>query len=67
MSDDCEVFVAGAKYDQVTDRMIADLKLQGADHIAVTGDITNIGMPREHEEARRWLESLRTGIWPRAR
>ena len=41
-----------------TDRMVADLKRQLADHIVVSGDLTNIGMPREHEWALRWLEAL---------
>ncbi|MGI9425510.1 MAG: metallophosphoesterase family protein [Hyphomicrobiaceae bacterium] len=41
-----------------TDRMVADLKRQRADHIVVSGDLTNIGMPREHEWALRWLEAL---------
>jgi 3',5'-cyclic AMP phosphodiesterase CpdA len=29
-----------------------------ADHIAVTGDLVNIALPGEFENARRWLETL---------
>ena len=35
-----------------------DLKSQAPDHIAVTGDLTNIAMREEFENARRWLEDL---------
>ena len=39
-------------------RLVADLKAQQPDHIAVTGDLTNIAMHAEFENARRWLEEL---------
>ena len=39
-------------------RLVADLKAQQPDHIAVTGDLTNIAMHEEFENARRWLEEL---------
>lgn len=42
----------------VLDRVVADLKTQGADHIAVTGDIDNIALPEEFVRGRAWLESL---------
>jgi 3',5'-cyclic AMP phosphodiesterase CpdA len=38
--------------------LVADLKKFNLDHIAVTGDLTNIALPAEFEQARRWLESL---------
>jgi 3',5'-cyclic AMP phosphodiesterase CpdA len=38
--------------------LIADLKAQGPDHIAITGDLTNFATPRELAAARRWLEAL---------
>jgi 3',5'-cyclic AMP phosphodiesterase CpdA len=38
--------------------IIADLQAQGPDHIAVTGDIANIGLPAEYAQGREWLESL---------
>ena len=39
-------------------RLVADLKEQAPDHIAVTGDLTNIAMREEFENARRWLDGL---------
>jgi 3',5'-cyclic AMP phosphodiesterase CpdA len=42
----------------VVDRLVADLQLQNVDHIAVTGDLVNIGLPNELEHALRWLESI---------
>jgi 3',5'-cyclic AMP phosphodiesterase CpdA len=40
------------------DRIVADLKAQAPDHIAVTGDLVNIGLPQEHMAALAWLHSL---------
>jgi 3',5'-cyclic AMP phosphodiesterase CpdA len=46
-------------YDRaVLDRIVTDLAAQAPDHIAVTGDLTNIGLPQEHINALAWLESL---------
>jgi 3',5'-cyclic AMP phosphodiesterase CpdA len=42
----------------VLDRIVADLKAQAPDHIAVTGDLVNIGLPQEHINALAWIESL---------
>ena len=42
----------------VLDRIVADIRAQGADHIAVTGDLVNIGLPQECIDALAWLESL---------
>jgi 3',5'-cyclic AMP phosphodiesterase CpdA len=39
-------------------RIVADLKQQAADHIAVTGDLVNIALAAEFKPARRFLESL---------
>jgi 3',5'-cyclic AMP phosphodiesterase CpdA len=38
----------------------ADIRAQAPDHIAVTGDIANIGLPAEFPHGRDWLESLGT-------
>jgi 3',5'-cyclic AMP phosphodiesterase CpdA len=38
--------------------IVRDLQGAGADHIAVTGDLVNIALPTEFENARRWLEEL---------
>ena len=42
----------------VLDRLVADMHAEGPDHIAVTGDLVNIGLPQEHIRALAWLESL---------
>jgi 3',5'-cyclic AMP phosphodiesterase CpdA len=42
----------------VLDRIVADMRAQAPDHIAIGGDLCNIGLPREHAGALAWLESL---------
>jgi 3',5'-cyclic AMP phosphodiesterase CpdA len=42
----------------VADRLIADLQAQRPDHIAITGDLVNLGLPREHEGALSWLQTV---------
>jgi 3',5'-cyclic AMP phosphodiesterase CpdA len=42
----------------VLDRLVADLKAQGADHIAVTGDVANIALKEEFARGRAWLDAL---------
>jgi 3',5'-cyclic AMP phosphodiesterase CpdA len=42
----------------VVDRLAADLALQRPDHIAVTGDLVNLGLPGEHAAALEWLRSI---------
>lgn len=39
-------------------RLVADMKAQGPDHIAMTGDVLNIGLIAEYPQARSWLETL---------
>ena len=39
-------------------KIVADMKRQAPDHIAVTGDIANIALPGEFARGRDWLESL---------
>jgi len=43
---------------EVLAALIADLKAQAPDHIAITGDLTNYASTVELEAARRWLEAL---------
>jgi 3',5'-cyclic AMP phosphodiesterase CpdA len=45
----------------VTDTLLADLKDQSPDHTAVTGDLVNIGLELEFENAGRFLAGLGTG------
>lgn len=40
------------------DRIVADMIQMKPDHIAVTGDLVNIGLPQEHAAALEWLRSL---------
>lgn len=42
----------------VLETIIADLQAQQPDHIAVTGDIANIGLPEEYRNGRAWLDSV---------
>lgn len=42
----------------VLDALTADLKRHAPDHIAVTGDLVNIGLPAEFEAALAWLRDL---------
>lgn len=42
------------------ERLVADLHAQRPDHIAVTGDLVNIGLPQEHRNALGWLQRLGT-------
>jgi 3',5'-cyclic AMP phosphodiesterase CpdA len=39
-------------------RIVADLRDQRPDHVAVTGDLVNIGMPAEFRRAAAWMETL---------
>lgn len=43
---------------EVLERIVADLAAQAPDHIAVTGDLVNIGLPQEHINALAWVASL---------
>ena len=41
-------------------RIVADLKAQAVDHIAVTGDLVNLALEAEFSPAQAWLESVGT-------
>ncbi|HXF55036.1 MAG TPA: metallophosphoesterase [Hyphomicrobiaceae bacterium] len=43
---------------QVVAKLLEDLAGQHVDHIVVTGDLVNIGLPSEYENALAWLKSL---------
>jgi 3',5'-cyclic AMP phosphodiesterase CpdA len=43
---------------EVLARIVADLKAQAPDHIAVTGDLVNLALPAEYAAARAWLDTL---------
>ncbi|HZT48447.1 MAG TPA: metallophosphoesterase [Hyphomicrobiaceae bacterium] len=42
------------------ERLTADLEAQAPDHVAITGDLVNIGLPQEHANALAWLEGIGT-------
>jgi 3',5'-cyclic AMP phosphodiesterase CpdA len=42
----------------VLDRIVADMAAQRPNHIAVTGDLANIGLPQEHIDGLAWLKGL---------
>ncbi|MCI0467237.1 MAG: metallophosphoesterase [Beijerinckiaceae bacterium] len=41
-------------------QVVADMKAHHPSHVAVTGDVSNIGLPAEFQLARAWLETLGT-------
>ena len=45
----------GVHQRQTADQLIADAKMLRADHIAITGDLVNLGLPGEIDAAARWL------------
>lgn len=44
----------------IIEALIADLRTTEPHHIAVTGDLTHIGLPMEYSEVEQWLPSLGT-------
>jgi len=48
----------GSYSGAVLERIVADIRAAAPDHIAVTGDLVNIGLPKEHSGALEWLEAL---------
>ena len=45
---------------EVLDMLVADLKAQHPDHIAITGDLVNLALEAEFAPARAWLQSVGT-------
>lgn len=43
---------------RAVDLLVDDMRKRSPDHIAVTGDLVNFGLPSELESAARWLEAL---------
>ncbi len=43
---------------EILEALTADLRVQGADHIVVTGDIANFSLPEEFRRAAIWLGAL---------
>ena len=42
----------------LVNELVADLKTRRLDHIAVTGDLANIGLPAEFIQSHAWLETV---------
>jgi 3',5'-cyclic AMP phosphodiesterase CpdA len=42
----------------VLEQIVSDMKAHKPNHVAVTGDVANIGLPAEFQLARSWLETL---------
>lgn len=45
---------------EIADALQADLHSTRPDHVAVTGDLTHLGLPQEFAAARQWLKALGT-------
>jgi len=43
---------------EIIESLLSDLRNTRPDHIAVTGDLTHLGLPHEFAEARHWLTLL---------
>jgi len=50
----------GVHRRETVDRLIADANQLRADHIAITGDLANLGLPLELEVAHAWLATVGT-------
>ena len=42
----------------IVERLLADMRAMQPHHIAVTGDLCNIGLPSEYHAARNWLDGI---------
>jgi len=45
------------------EKIVADVKARAPDHVLVSGDLINIGLPSEYEAAREWLTALGPPGW----
>jgi 3',5'-cyclic AMP phosphodiesterase CpdA len=48
---------------EVLDAVVADLRNFAPAHLAITGDLTHVGLPAECEVGLRWLRDLGSGEW----
>lgn len=48
---------------EVFESLLADVKAQAPDHVAVTGDLTNVSLEQEFVHAARWLRALGAPEW----
>ena len=45
---------------EVLDALVEDMRAEGPDHVAITGDLVNISLPAEFVQAAMWLRQLGT-------
>jgi 3',5'-cyclic AMP phosphodiesterase CpdA len=45
---------------EIAKTLLNDARALGVDHIAITGDLVNLGLPQEHEAALAWLKTIDT-------
>src|SRR3974390_2540466 len=43
---------------ELLERIVEDVARSAPDHIAVTGDLVNLSLPKEYAPARAWLQRL---------
>ncbi|WP_045836832.1 metallophosphoesterase [Hyphomicrobium sp. 99] len=43
---------------EIANKLLADATALRVDHIAITGDLINLGLPAEYEAAHAWLQSI---------
>lgn len=48
---------------ETLDGLVADLKGQAPSHVAITGDVTNISLPAEFEQAAEWFRAIGPAEW----
>ena len=48
---------------EVLDAVVADIRAFAPDHVAITGDLTHVGLPRECNVALQWLRDFGRGDW----
>jgi 3',5'-cyclic AMP phosphodiesterase CpdA len=53
----------GLHLPAIADQMAADIRSHQPDHVAVTGDLVNIALPGEFQNAARWLERFGSPGW----
>jgi 3',5'-cyclic AMP phosphodiesterase CpdA len=54
------MFRKRAHQDKILSILQEDLKSRRPDHIAITGDLTHLGLPAEFGKAQKWLQSIGT-------
>ena len=48
---------------EVLDAVVADMRSFAPDHVAITGDLTHVGLPTECSAALQWLRGLGRSDW----